>query len=506
MFNFMDYFLDRITMYRLLLYYLIVLEVFAAVLSLLHIVSYSPLAIAVEAVGITVVCWITNKVFSWAFAAPTNVESVYITALILSLIITPSLSISSFIFYVWAGVLAMASKYILAVNKKHIFNPAAIAVVLTAYGINHSATWWVGNAWMMPLVVIGGLLLVRKIRRGDLVFSFFIVAVVTIFITTILRGGDVFTTFNQILLHSSLFFFAFVMLTEPLTTPPTRELQILYGGLVGFLFAPDINFLGVYSTPELALVVGNVFSYVVSPKQKLLLRLQEKIVVAPGMLDFLFLPSKPLTFKPGQYMEWTLQHPRTDSRGNRRYFTIASSPTEETLRLGVRINEKGSSFKQKLTNMFDKDIIVGGQLAGDFTLPKNPQQKCVFMAGGIGITPYRSMIKYLLDTKQARPIVMFYSNKTADEIMYRDVFDQAAQEIGIKTVYTLTDQNAVPSDWQGQVGRVTPEMIMQEVPDYKERIFYLSGPQAMVKGFDKTLRKMGVAGKQIKTDYFPGLA
>ncbi|HSW88694.1 MAG TPA: RnfABCDGE type electron transport complex subunit D [Candidatus Saccharimonadales bacterium] len=503
--KYIDHFLDRITMYRLVLYYLIVLLGVAVVYSYLHILMYPVINIGISIGVLLSVSWITDRVFAWAFKAPTNFESVYITVCILALIITPINAKSGIVFLGWAAVWGVASKYIFAIGKKHIFNPVAIAVVLTSFGFGQSASWWVGNAWMMPFVVVGGLLIVRKIRREDLVWSFFFAALVTISLFTVLNGGDLFSVYQKVALHSSLFFLAFVMLTEPLTTPPTKKLQILYGGLVGILFAPQIHFFGIYSTPELALVIGNIFSYIVSPKQKLILQLKEKIKVSEGVLDFIFTPHKKMTFVPGQYMEWTLPHKRVDSRGNRRYFTIASSPTEDHIRLGAKFYNPGSSYKKELARLDDKTPMVAAQLAGDFTLPNNKGQKLVFVAGGIGVTPFRSMIKYLIDKNEKRDVILFYANKTADEIAYREVFDEAQKKLGIKTVYTVTDKNALPSNWQGRVGRIDAQMIQDEVPDYLERVFYLSGPQALVSGLEKILSTIGVKKKQIKKDYFPGL-
>jgi len=158
--------------------------------------------------------------------------------------------------------------------------------------------------------------------------------------------------------------------------------------------------------------------------------------------------------------------------------------------------------------MNEKTPIVASQVAGDFTLPKDINQKCVFIAGGIGITPYRSMLKYLIDTKQKRSIILFYSNKSADEIMYNDVFDQVEKDLGIPTIYILTDKKLLPSPAgrQGETRRIDAAMIQQHVPDYKERIFYLSGSNAMVAGSKKILKSLGIADNQIKVDFFPGLA
>jgi ferredoxin-NADP reductase len=150
--------------------------------------------------------------------------------------------------------------------------------------------------------------------------------------------------------------------------------------------------------------------------------------------------------------------------------------------------------------------IVASQVAGDFLLPNSSWQKCVFIAGGIGITPFRSMIKYLLDTRQRRPITLFYTNKTTNDIVYKDIFDRAQQELGIRTIYAVTDKNNAPQNWTGWVGRVTPELIRSTVPDFRNCMFYLSGSRSMVESFKETLRRLNVHSSHIKTDYFAGLA
>jgi ferredoxin-NADP reductase len=298
------------------------------------------------------------------------------------------------------------------------------------------------------------------------------------------------------------------MITEPLTTPPTRVWRMEYAALVGLIFSPAIHLGAIYSTPELALVIGNLFSYVVSPKGKHVLMLVKKEEAGEGIYDFSFVPEvgKKLSFEPGQYLEWTLTHAKPDARGNRRYFTIASSPTEKEILLGAKFYDPSSTFKKTMLGMLPGDTIVAGQLAGDFTMPRDPQQKLAFIAGGIGITPFRSMVKYLSDTagnnkKDRRDVVLFYSNHTAAEVAYRDVFDAAAKKIGMKTVYAITK----PED--GSPGtRITANLIRREVPDYRERIFYISGTHAMTTAFEKTLAEMDVPRSHIKVDFFPGFA
>jgi len=503
MLTWIDNFLNRITMYRLMLYFLTVLIVGAVILSVLGKIPFGAQAIISSTLFLIAACWVFNTVLSRLFRVPTNVESVYITALILALIITPVSSRSGFYFLLWAALLAMASKYIVAWRRKHLFNPAAFAVVVTAFVLQQTAGWWVANNWLLPLVLVGGLLMVRKLRRFHLVIAFLLMALVADVALGSLQGTALPTILQQFVFVLPTFFFAFVMLTEPLTTPPTKNLQMVYGALVGVLFAPQWHIGNYYSLPEIALVIGNVLSYIVSPKAKWLLELKGKNQLAPTVTELVFQPDRPVNFQPGQYLEWTLPHRKPDTRGNRRYFTIASSPTEPTLRLGSKFYDRPSTFKQALQTLSPGAKVLAGQLAGDFVLPKDKSQKLVFIAGGIGITPFRSMLQFLLDKKQPRPITLFYSNRSASDVVYQEVLDQAVQQLGIKVVYTLTDPN-VPTDWHGRTGLVNAAMIKQEVPDYQQSTFYLSGPHSMVTAFEQTLKQIGLPGHQIKTDFFPG--
>ena len=155
--------------------------------------------------------------------------------------------------------------------------------------------------------------------------------------------------------------------------------------------------------------------------------------------------------------------------------------------------------------MGGRKTMLAGQIAGDFTLPRDPRQKLVFIAGGIGITPFRSMLKYLLDVQQRRDISLFYINKTANEIVYTDVLNAAQATLGVKTFYTLTDTTDVPPSWAGFVGRLDARMLQYAVPDYQERTYYISGPPEMVRACEHILKSLAVSHDQIKKDFFPGL-
>ena len=510
MISLIDDVLNRITMYRLVLYYLIFLVVAAVALSFFGFLPFQPIDLLVSLSVLVTACWIANNIFAKLFDVPINTESLYITAFILALIITPRSPARLFsagsALLLWSGIWAMASKYILAIRRKHIFNPAAFAIALAAFTLNQAASWWVGTFAMMPFVLVGGLLVARKTARFGLVFSFLAAACAVTLGASLANGTGVLPAAGQFFAETPILFFAFVMLTEPFTSPTARTPRIVYGAMVGFLLAPFLHVGRAYSTPELALLAGNALSYLMSPKASYVLKLQAKTKLAHGVYDFRFAADRRLRFRPGQYLEWTLRHSRPDSRGNRRYFTIASSAAEREVRIGVKFYPEASSFKRSLLAMRPGDEIVASQLAGEFVLPTDKRAKLVFMAGGIGITPFRSMIKHLLDHGERRPIAVLYSNRTAPEIVYRDVLEEARNRLGIETVYTLTDANGVPPDWRGGIGRVDGEMIAKTVPDYRERTFYLSGPRSLVVGFEQVLGDIGVPKSRIKTDFFPGFA
>ena len=498
-----DDLLNRVTMYRLVLYYLIGLISVAVLLSFAQVLTYDPYALLFSTAFILAVCAGTNYISARVFGLATNVESNAISALILALIITPINGYADLWFLFWASALSMASKYILNIRGKHIFNPVALGVTITYLAINQSASWWIGTPVMLPFVLVGGLLVTRKLRRFKMVGSF-MAAALTVTVIGAIFGGSLGGAISTLFLYSPFFFFAFTMLTEPLTTPPTNDLRNLYGALVGILFAPAFHIGSFYTTPEIALILGNVFSYLVSPKNRLVLKLKEKRQIAPNAWDFIFASDRKPAFAPGQYMEWTLGYEEADSRGNRRFFTLASAPTEPNLRLGVRFNNPSSTYKQAMLAMGRGDEIIAGQLAGDFTLPKDRNRPLIFIAGGIGITPYRSMIKYLLDTHQRRPITLFYGAATVRDFVYQDIWDQAERKLGIRTIRIAEEKDGLPRGWVGLVGRIQPEMIRTYAPYYRKAVFYISGPNVMVDAVKSMLRKMGIPDSQIKTDFFAG--
>ncbi|MDP3993915.1 MAG: oxidoreductase [bacterium] len=497
-------FFSGVTMYRLMLYFLIILVATAVGLSVAGKLPYDPVSILVNVIYLCAVSYLSNKFFAKVFRTKENSESQFITALILSLIVGPVDPTSNILFLTFVAVIAQASKYLIAFRGRHILNPATAGVLATALILGKGASWWVGTLPMLPFVFLGGVIMIRQIRRFQLVLSFLGVYCGLLFIDSLLvgRGISVFDLLQNLILHSPLLFFSFVMLVEPLTSPTSNRPRIYYAALAAICLFSFQKWLNVPYSLELALVAGNIFFRILKPDLRMTMRLLKKEKLSNNIFSFLFEPQKKFDFIPGQFLEWTLSHEHADSRGIRRWFTISSSPTEEHIWLTTRFADKGSTFKQKLKNMTEGDEIIVSGLAGDFVLPKDLSRPMVFIAGGIGITPFRSMVKYLLDKDLTADIILLYSNRTAADAVFKEIFEEANNRFGLKTVYTVTDET--PPGWQGRSGFIDQEFIKAEVPDYQKRLFYISGPEPMVESFEKMLGSMGVREENIERDYFPG--
>ena len=495
--------LNHITMYRLMLYFLILLVGVATVESALGILPYNPAEILFGVLYLAAICWLSNKILAAIFRVKTNPESAFITGLILSLIIGPANWIPAFagmasnlLFLPAAGALAMVSKYLIAWKGRHIFNPAAFGVVGTAILLQQGASWWIGSPSMFPVLFLGGLLILRKLRRFTEVIVFIISMILIRFILNPFLTLSVFSVptlfeLTQYLVVSPIVFFAAIMLIEPQTSPLQSKYQILYAIIVAIFFYIFGNNLGVPYPLELALLGGNIFSYMVSKSFRQVMVLKEKKRLTEDVIAFLFEPSRKFQFKAGQFLEWTLAHPNPDNRGVRRFFTISSSPAEDFVMLTSKFYEKPSTYKQALQKLEPGDEIVISGLGGEFTMPSDKSKKLVFIAGGIGVTPFRSMVKWIIDNNEKRDVVILYSNKTEGDIVFKEIFEKG-EKVGVSTIYVNTDKD----------GYIDAEMIRNQVSDYRERMFYIAGPESMVEAFEGMLKGMGVAG--IKKDYFPG--
>jgi glycine betaine catabolism B len=221
--------------------------------------------------------------------------------------------------------------------------------------------------------------------------------------------------------------------------------------------------------------------------------------VTSTIKTFWFKPEKPVRHTAGQYIELTLHHDKPDERGERRWFTLSASPSEPLVSISTRLRQgdEGSSFKRKLQALRPGDEVIMSQPMGDFVLPKDKTIPLVFIAGGIGITPMRSMVKWLYDTGEKRTVDLLYASNTLDEVAFRDLFEN----YGVNMKIILSEP---PAGWPGETERLSGEKILELSPDDKRKLYYISGPEPMVETLVDQLKLLGLPESRLVTDYFPG--
>lgn len=215
----------------------------------------------------------------------------------------------------------------------------------------------------------------------------------------------------------------------------------------------------------------------------------------PSIKTFFFRPDRKVHYVAGQFTELTLKHD-ADDRGQKRWFTLSSSPTDDLLSITTKFTTQSSSFKRKLLELETGQELELSEPMGDFVLPKHKNLPLVFIAGGIGITPFHSMVKYLVDTNQERPITLLYAAGHEEELVFIDLFKKYC-----KATHLIVSEPS--KTWTGASGRLTMAHI-QDVADIYNSMIYLSGPEQMVESFYKQLKELGIKQHRLATDYFPG--
>lgn len=207
-------------------------------------------------------------------------------------------------------------------------------------------------------------------------------------------------------------------------------------------------------------------------------------------------------FVAGQYFDIKLKIRNADERGDARTFTCASSPTEKDYyMITTRVIE--SSFKKALLKLKEGDMVQFNGPWDDLNFDESEIMPQVFLAGGIGVTPFHSIIKYSLDKKIDLSMMLFVSWAAYDEMIYDDFFRSAEKKLkDFKYIPTIT-QNS-PSDWTGETGRISERTIksyIKRVRNYKYRI---TGPQGLVKAMKELCFQMNVPKENIIAEEFEG--
>jgi ferredoxin-NADP reductase len=211
--------------------------------------------------------------------------------------------------------------------------------------------------------------------------------------------------------------------------------------------------------------------------------------LAPAIWQYHFKPERPLDFVPGQYADFVLPGVRNDPRGPSRVYTMTSLPGDDLISFILKVPEPHSPHKQALIELKPGDPAQVRESMGDLILPKDPNQPLVFIAGGIGIASYVSMLQHLADKREERPIFMFYVLRDKHERIFKGLLDAYPLTLNVLTI--------APN-------RLTAQQIIDSTPP--NAFIYLSGGQKFVEGLRQNLEVLGKPRSDIVFDYFDGYA
>ncbi len=231
--------------------------------------------------------------------------------------------------------------------------------------------------------------------------------------------------------------------------------------------------------------------------------LAEKREVAKGTLLCVFdLGREEVEFRPGQYFFVTLlDPPYSDEKGPRRHITVVTSPTERGV-LGLCTRLRDTAFKRSLAELSLGAEVEVEPPKGRFVLPEDTSRPYVFVAGGIGITPFRSMLRYAADERLPYHVALLYSNRTRAETAFLDELEELRSQLPeLRVVLTMTDD----SEWQGERRRIDAHFFRDHVDELLDSAtFMVAGPPPMVSAMEEELANAGVPGERVIVDKFSG--
>jgi ferredoxin-NADP reductase len=229
-------------------------------------------------------------------------------------------------------------------------------------------------------------------------------------------------------------------------------------------------------------------------------KLIERIKRTETVESFRFLPRAKIDFIPGQFLQIIFDSAQPQNKELNKYLSFSSSPTRDYIEVTKRLSE--SIFSGKLKNIKTGEEIILKAPLGTCVF-REEYRKIGFLIGGIGITPVISILEYMVDKNLTTDAVLFYSNRTEEEIAFRKELDywQGISK-NLKFFYTLTE--CQPRDNRCIFGRIDKDLVKSKAPDFAERIFFIFGPPKMVEAMSTVCLEIGCKRENIKTENFIG--
>jgi ferredoxin-NADP reductase len=233
-------------------------------------------------------------------------------------------------------------------------------------------------------------------------------------------------------------------------------------------------------------------------------QLVERREIAEGTMAFYFARPAGFQFKPGQSLRITLiDPPETDAKGNARAFSIASAPAEDELMIATRMRD--SAFKRVLRSMSPGAKVQIRGPVGRFVLDEDGTRPCVLIAGGIGITPFRSMLRHATAETSARKLYLFYGNRRPEDAAFLDeLLELQARRPNYRLLATMAEMERSQLPWAGETGFIGKDLLARHVAELVEPAYYIAGPPAMVEAMQEMLIGAGVRAEDTHTDEFYG--
>jgi len=224
--------------------------------------------------------------------------------------------------------------------------------------------------------------------------------------------------------------------------------------------------------------------------------------VAEGTVKFRFSKPDGFVYQAGQAIDLQLLDPPAEEGQDSRMFSLVSAPFEQELAVAIRMRD--SAFKRALGALPDGAGIGFDGPFGDLTLDGGGRP-AVFIAGGIGITPFMSMLRQAAEERSPQPLFLAYSNRRPEDAAFLDELQQLErQNQRFRLLATMTDMSKSARAWAGETGYVDADKLRRFVGDITAPVYYLVGPPAMVEGMQQTLAAAGIAEEQIRTEEFYG--